>query len=77
MKLTHLQLQLFTSFFLWFIGVFITTLSIFFLLRVFSYYLIGGRFLFSYVDVVKALKIGGYCSLLCNAASWFLRWRNK
>ncbi|SQA62736.1 Uncharacterised protein [Yokenella regensburgei] len=77
MRLTHLPLQLFTSFFLWFIGIFITTLSIFFLLRVFSYYLIGGHFLFSYVDVVKALKIGGYCSLLCNAVSWFLRWRNK
>lgn len=68
MKLTHLVLQLFTSFFLWFIGIFITTLSIFFLLRVFSYYLIGGHFLFSCVDVVKALKISGYCSLLCNAA---------
>ncbi|AVZ56335.1 TPA: hypothetical protein GFX47_22580 [Escherichia coli] len=77
MKLTHLLLQFFTSFFLWFISIFITALSIFFFLRVFSYYLIGGHFLFSSIDVVKALKIGGYCSLLCNAVSWFLHWRNK
>ncbi len=77
MKSFHPLLRFLMSFLLWFICVFITIISIFFLLRVISYYLIGGRFLFSYSDVLNALKIGGYCSFLCNAVSWFLHWRNN
>ena len=77
MKLVDFLLRFSISFFLWFIGLFITVIAIFFLMRVISYYLMGGDFLFSYIDVMRALKIGGYYSLLCNVGSWFLHWRNK
>jgi hypothetical protein len=62
---------------IWFFAIFIMAVAIFFFIRVFAFYWIGGDFLFSYVDIVKALKIAVYCSLLCSIGSWILYRSNK
>ncbi|CAH5697085.1 hypothetical protein AI2999V1_3843 [Enterobacter cloacae] len=62
---------------IWFIAIFIMSIAIFFFTRVFAFYWIGGDFLFSYVDIMKALKIAVYCSLLCSIGSWVLYRINK
>ncbi len=62
---------------IWFIAIFIMSIAIFFFTRVFVFYWIGGDFLFSYVDIMKALKIAVYCSLLCSIGSWVLYRINK
>ena len=62
---------------IWFLAIFIMAVAIFFFIRVFAFYWIGGDFLFSYIDIVKALKIAVYCSLLCSIGSWVLYRSNK
>jgi hypothetical protein len=63
--------------FIWFFSIFFMAIIIFFFMRLFAFYWIGGGFLFSYTDILRALKIGTYCSVLCNVGIWLLYWRNK
>ncbi len=62
---------------IWFFAIFIMAIAMFFFIRVFAFYGVGGDFLFSYADVVRALKIAVYCSSLCSLGSWILYRYNK
>lgn len=58
--------------FIWFIALFFLAIIIFFIIRVVAFSLVGGDFLFSHEDLLKALKIGATCSPLCGAGSWLM-----
>ncbi|MDA6076138.1 hypothetical protein O0544_02415 [Edwardsiella anguillarum] len=58
-------------------AIFIMAVVILLFMRLFAFYWIGGDFLFSYADIVRALKISAYCSMLCSVGTWFLYWRNS
>ncbi|MFH8133452.1 hypothetical protein ABU178_04550 [Pantoea osteomyelitidis] len=73
----YLLLRFVMTFSICFFAIFFMAAVIFFIMRIFAFYWIGGDFLFSYADIVRALKIGGYCSLLCSAGGWVLCWLNK
>ncbi|WP_252381778.1 hypothetical protein, partial [Escherichia coli] len=77
MKCQSLLMRFLVTVLIWFIAMFIMSVMIFFFIRVFAFYWIGGDFLFSYVDVMKSLKIAVYCSLLCSIGSWVLYRSNK
>lgn len=61
---------------IWIIAIFFMAISIFFIMRVIAFYLIGGDFLFSSNDVFKSFKISILCGPLCSIGSWFLYWHN-
>lgn len=77
MKYQSLLQRFLMTVLIWFFAIFIMILAIFFSIRVFAFYWIGGDFLFSYVDNIRALKIAVYCSLLCSLVSWILYRNNK
>ncbi|EBP0014014.1 hypothetical protein HX37_25565 [Salmonella enterica] len=77
MKHQSLLLRFLMTLVIWFFAIFIMAVVIFFFMRLLVFYWIGGDFLFSRADIVKALKIGAYCSLLCSVGTWLLYWRNK
>ncbi|MDN0122580.1 hypothetical protein QVN60_05105 [Yersinia aleksiciae] len=77
MKYQSLLQRFLMTVLIWFFAIFIMAITIFFSIRVFAFYWIGGDFLFSYADIVKALKIAVYCSLLCSLGSWILYRSNK
>ena len=77
MKYQSLLQRFLMTVLIWFFAIFIMALAIFFSIRVFAFYWIGGDFLFSHVDIVRALKIAVYCSLLCSLVSWVLYRNNK
>ncbi|MGT3974530.1 hypothetical protein ACVTM4_22475 [Escherichia coli] len=77
MKCQSLLMRFLVTVLIWFIAIFIMSVMMFFFIRVFAFYWIGGDFLFSYIDVMKSLKIAVYCSLLCSIGSWGLYRSNK
>lgn len=77
MKYQSLLQRFLMTVLIWFFAIFIMALVIFFSIKVFAFYWIGGDFLFSYVDIVRALKIAVYFSLLCSLVSWILYRNNK
>lgn len=77
MNYQSLLLRFLISLLIWFFTIFFMAIVMFFIARVFAFYLIGGDFLFSYMDIVKSFKIGVCCSLLCNTGIWVLFWCNK
>lgn len=77
MKCQSLLQRFIMTMLIWFFAIFIMAVAIFFFIRVFAFYWIGGDFLFSCIDIVNALKIAVYCSLLCSIGSWILYRSNK
>ncbi len=73
----HPLLRFIMTLFIWFTAIFIMAVVISFSIRVLAFYWIGGDYLFSYVDIIRAFKIAVYCALLCNFVSWFLYRYNK
>ncbi|ARD39360.1 hypothetical protein B6E78_08210 [Edwardsiella ictaluri] len=77
MRHQSLLLRFLMTLLIWFFAIFIMAVVILFFMRLFAFYWIGGDFLFSYVDIVRALKISAYCSMLCSVGTWLLYWRNS
>lgn len=57
---------------IWFVALFFLAIIIFFIIRMVAFYLVGGDFLFSHKDLLKALKISATCSPLCGVGSWLI-----
>lgn len=77
MKLKTLFLQFSLTTIIWFFAIFFMAILIFFAIRVVAFYLIGGEFLFSFNDIIKALNISILCSPMCSIGTWILYWNNK
>jgi len=77
MRYQSLPMRFLVTVLIWFAAIFIMSITIFLFIKVVAFYFIGGDFLFSYIDIMKALKIAAYCSLLCSLVSWVLYRSNK
>ena len=77
MRHQSLPMRFLVTALIWFAAIFIMSIAIFFSIRVVAFYCIGGDFLFSYIDIMKAFKIAVYCSLLCSIGSWVFYLTNK